>query len=341
MVTSIMTKSFLQSIKFLLFLICFCFVLIMDVNSNEEAKFTEWLKSFKEYALKQGVSQQTLNLTLDNVKFLKQVIKYDRKQPEFIEPTNVYVKKRANQNRKKIAVSKYKKNKELIHNIENKFNVEKEILLSLWGIETNFGKHVGKMDILSSLATLSFDQRRSKFFTSELITLLKLVDSDVIKKESLYGSWAGAIGNFQFMPSTIKNYAIDYNNDGNIDLKNSLQDSMASAANYIKRIGWRYNEPCFIKVNINKDIDTKIVNYSARNIHSKKSLKKWFKLGVQKPENFNLATNMKAALISPDGKESLEFFLVFGNYEKILKWNRSLRFAISVCTLSTMIKNEI
>ena len=101
MVTSIMTKSFLQSIKFLLFLICFCFVLIMDVNSNEEAKFTEWLKSFKEYALKQGVSQQTLNLTLDNVKFLKQVIKYDRKQPEFIEPTNVYVKKRANQNRKK------------------------------------------------------------------------------------------------------------------------------------------------------------------------------------------------------------------------------------------------
>ena len=341
MVTSLMSKPFLYLIKFLVFLIFFSFSLNQYLSSKENDKFKEWLKSFKQYALKKGVSERTLKITLSNVKYLDQVIKYDRKQPEFFELTHIYVKKRANEKRKKIALAKYKKNKKLINDIEKKFNIEKEILLSLWGIETNFGKHVGKMDILSSLATLSFDQRRSKFFTSELITLLKLVDNDVIKKDTLYGSWAGAIGNFQFMPSTIKNYAIDFNNDGKIDLKNSLHDSMGSAANYIKKIGWRYNEPCFFKVKLNNRIDTSMINYSAKKIHSKKSLKKWFKLGVAKIEGIDLASNLKAALISPDGKESLNFFLVFENYEKILKWNRSLRFAISVCTLSTMIQNEI
>ena len=115
------------------------------------------------------------------------------------------------------------------------------------GIETNFGKYLGKMDILSSLATLSFDKRRSAFFTNELLILLKLIDNNIIDKNILFGSWAGAFGNFQFMPTTIKNYAIDYNNDSNIELK-KIDDSFASAANYINKIGWETNSPCFIKI---------------------------------------------------------------------------------------------
>ena len=121
------------------------------------------------------------------------------------------------------------------------------------GIETNFGKYLGKMDIVSSLATLSFDKRRSKFFTEELLILLRLVEKEVIDKDILYGSWAGAFGNFQFMPRTIRNYAIDFNNNKNIELKN-IEDSFASAANYLKKIGWKKNQPCFYKINLNKRI---------------------------------------------------------------------------------------
>ena len=116
------------------------------------------------------------------------------------------------------------------------------------GIETNYGKYLGKMDIISSLATLSFDKRRSEFFTEELLILLRLVDKDIINKDILYGSWAGAFGNFQFMPRTIKNYAIDYNNNKRIELKN-IEDSFASTTNYLKTIGWKKNQPCFYRLN--------------------------------------------------------------------------------------------
>ena len=131
------------------------------------------------------------------------------------------------------------------------------------GIETNFGKYLGKMDILSSLATLSFDKRRSEFFTNELLILLKLVDKGIIDKEILYGSWAGAFGNFQFMPKTIKNYAIDYNKNKIIELK-KIEDSFASAANYLQKIGWKRGMPCFTKLTLKDNIPKKYLNSSAR-----------------------------------------------------------------------------
>ena len=140
------------------------------------------------------------------------------------------------------------------------------------GIETNFGKYLGKMDIISSLATLSFDKRRSAFFTSELLVLLKLIDRGVIDKNILFGSWAGAFGNFQFMPSTIENYAIDYNKNKNIELKN-IEDSFASAANYIKKIGWKKNQPCFYKIELKDEIPSKYLNSSAKKLNNKKKVK--------------------------------------------------------------------
>ena len=143
----------------------------------------------------------------------------------------------------------YNKKKKKIDEIENKFLVEKELLLALMGIETNYGTYLGKMDIVSSLATLSYDKRRSKFFSKELITLLKLIDDGLVDHNILFGSWAGAFGNFQFMPSTIDNYAIDFDNNNIIDLK-SLDDSFASAANYINKIGWKMNKPCFKKIEL-------------------------------------------------------------------------------------------
>ena len=306
--------------------------------SNEET-FDVWLQSYKKYALSNGVSQNTINLAFKNVKFLDQVIKYDRKQPEFFEDTITYVNKRANLLRLNKAKKLLEKNSTLFKNVESKFSVEKEILLALWGIETNFGRHVGKMDIISCLSTLSYDKRRRDFFSSQLLTLLKLIDKKLIDPEILFGSWAGAYGHFQFMPSTIKSYAIDYDGNGKIELKASLQDSLASAANYIRKIGWRKGEPCFYQVKLNKKLNKKYFNSSARDIKNRLPVSKWRRKGVVNLDGSDLETNLKAALILPDGKVNTPTYLVFQNYEKILKWNRSLRFAISVCTLANMIKS--
>ena len=313
-------------------------IVSLTFNAYAQENFDTWLASYKEYALKKGISQKTIDTTFKNVKFLEQVIRYDRKQPEFFEDTITYVNKRANVTRVKNAKKLLKKNKDLFIDVENKFSVEKEVLLALWGIETNFGKHVGKMDIISSLATLSYDKRRRDFFSSELLILLQLIDEKLLDVSTLYGSWAGAYGNFQFMPSTIKSYAIDYDDNNKIELKSSLKDSLASAANYISRIGWKKGEPCFYRVKLTDKIKKKYMNSSARKIENRLTISKWKKKGVVSYDGSLPETNLKAALILPDGKLDSPTFLVFENYEQILKWNRSLRFGISVCTLVNMIK---
>jgi len=234
----------------------------------------------------------------------------------------------------------------LIKIVENKFEVEKELLLALMGIETNFGTYVGKMDILSSLATLSYDKRRSEFFTKELLILLKLIDDNQVDYKTLYGSWAGAFGFFQFMPSTIKNHAIDFNQDNNLDLKNS-EDSYASAANYLNNIGWKKNSPCFYKINLNKDIPKKYLNVSAKKLKNKKKLIFFKKYITNFDDLKKVDKNLKVAVITPDkdivpDAETLNpAYIVFDNYEIILQWNRSLRFGLAVCTLKDKIKNEL
>jgi len=330
--------SFFFKIITLLFLFeVLIFNSVFAVTSDTD--FETWLTSYKKLALKKGISQKTIDIAFKDVKFLEQVIKYDRKQPEFFEDTITYVSKRATDSKAKKAKKLIKKNTHLFSEVENKFKVEKEMLLALWGIETHFGKHVGKMDIISSLATLSFDKRRRKFFSSQLLTLLKLIDEKLIDSNKLYGSWAGAYGNFQFMPSTIINYAIDYDGNNKIELKASLDDSLASAANYINKIGWEKGQPCFYRVKLTKKVKKKYINLSARKISHKLKVSKWKQKGVVNIDGSELKSNLKAALILPDGKPETPLFLVFDNYEKILKWNRSLRFGVSVCTLAGMIKS--
>ena len=321
-------------------------LLTINSSSDENINFKKWKKNFKVIALKNGISEKTFNKTMQNVKFLPKVIEYDRFQPEFYEDTKTYIAKRTSNKKLKKGLDFYKNNIILINIVEKNFEIEKELLLSLMGIETNFGTYVGKMDILSSLATLSYDKRRSEFFTNELLTLLKLVDSDKINHETLYGSWAGAFGFFQFMPSTIKNYAFDYNNDKYIDLKNS-EDAYASAANYLNKIGWKKNGLCFKKVELKENVPVKLLNVSAKKIHSKKMIKKYKKY-IKNYSDLNIKNeNQKVAIVTPD-KDIIPnaltlspAYLVFDNYEIILKWNRSLRFALAVCTLKNKFKNEI
>ena len=320
------------------------FFLISNANSNSHS-FELWLKNFKKQAIESGISVKVVNDVMNDARFLPKVIEYDRFQPEFYEDTFTYVKKRTSRKKVREGIKLYKKEKKIIDQVENYFKVEKEILLALMGIETNFGKYLGKMDIISSLATLSYDKRRSEFFTKELLILLNLIDKKIINKEILFGSWAGAFGNFQFMPRTIRNYAIDFNNNKLIELKETV-DSFASAANYLKKIGWKKNQPCFLKVELKENIPLKYLNSSARKIINKKKAI-FFKKYISNFENLKINPNQTSAIIIPDkdiipGAQTLApAYIIFDNYEKILSWNRSLRFALAVCTLKENFKNEI
>ena len=336
MIISKMFKFFFKSFFLFIFFINHSF-------ANDD--FNKWLINFKVKAMNSGISEKVVDELLSEAKFLPKVIEYDRYQPEFYEDTFTYIKKRSSNRKLKEGLKLYNKEKTIIETIEKDFNVEKELLLALMGIETNFGKYLGKMDIISSLATLSYDKRRSEFFTKELLILLKLVDRKIISKDILFGSWAGAFGNFQFMPRTIRNYAIDYNNNKTIELKN-IEDSFASAANYLKSIGWKKNQPCFYKIELKKNIPKKYLNSSARNIKNKKQFN-FLKNYIQNYKKLNVQDNLLAAIIIPDkdiipGAETLSpAYIVFENYEKILNWNRSLRFALAVCTLKENFENEI
>ena len=320
-------------------------LLNFTVLTAEDISFEDWLINFKIYALKNNISELTFDMTMSSVIFLPNVIKYDRYQPEFYEDTKTYISKRSSKLKVKKGIDLYKSNQSFIDSIDNKFSVEKSLLLALMGIETNFGTYVGKMDILSSLATLSYDKRRSEFFTRELITILQLIESKKINHDILYGSWAGAFGNFQFMPSTIDQYAIDYDNNNIIELK-STKDSFASAANYINKIGWKKKQPCFIKVILNKNVPKSFLNTSAKKLHNKNKfsvLKKY----INNDSSYLINDNLIGAIITPDkdiipDAETLEpAYIVFENYEKILQWNRSLRFGLAVCTLKGKFENVL
>ena len=323
-----------------------CLFLISKVIADDQIDFIKWKKNFKNLALKNNISEITFDTVMKNVRFLPKVIEYDRYQPEFYEDTKTYISKRASKKKVKSGIDFYKKNSTLIHKVEERFNIEKELLLSLMGIETNYGTYVGKMDILSSLATLSYDKRRSEFFTKELLILLKLIEKEQIDYKTLYGSWAGAFGFFQFMPSTINNHAIDYNNDDYIDLKNP-NDAYASAGNYLNNMGWKENSHCFYRIDLDENIPKKYLNVSAKKLKNKKKIK-YFKKYILNYENLkNIDQNLNVALITPDkdiipNAETLNpAYVVFDNYEIILKWNRSLRFALAVCTLKDKIRNEL
>ena len=332
----------MKTIK-ILFILLFSFLTLPSISND--TSFEDWLLNFKIYALKNNISEKTFDETMSKVIFIPKVIKYDRFQPEFYEDTKTYVTKRSSKQKVKKGVEIYTVNKNFINSIEEKFLIEKDLLLALMGIETNFGTYVGKMDILSSLATLSYDKRRSAFFTKELITILQLVESGVIDHKILYGSWAGAFGYFQFMPSTIKEYAIDYDENNLIELK-STKDSFASAANYLSQIGWKKNQPCFIEITLKANTPTKLLNTSAKKIHNKKKFGYLSKY-ISGNKDYNIDNELIGAIITPDKDIVLDSnnlkpaFIIFENYEKILQWNRSLRFGLAVCTLKDKFKNVL
>ena len=298
-------------------------------------EFNTWLDTLKIEARSKGISQSTIESSLSGIKPIPRVIELDRKQPEFTLTFEEYLGRVVSDRRIRIGKAKLVEHKKLLAEISIKYGVQPRYIIALWGIETDFGRITGGFPVISSLATLAYDGRRSKFFRKELFLALKIVDKGHITAKDMLGSWAGAMGQNQFMPSSFHAYAVDYNRDGSKDIWKTLPDIFASIANYLSKSGWQGDQTWGRAVRLPDKFSSKLLG---RKI--KKGLKQWHELGVRKLSGKDLPKrNLISSIIRPEKGMIGPAFVVYHNYGVILKWNRSNYFATAVGTLSDKIKH--
>ena len=303
--------------------------------ASEGMDFESWLEQFKIRAEKSGISQKTIKESLDNISHIPRVIELDRKQPEFKMTFKEYQNKVITNQRVNEGKSLLKKHSKILRKIANKYGVQPKYIVALWGIETSYGKNTGGFNIIPALATLGWEGRRGEFFSKELINALKIIDEGHITPSKMKGSWAGAMGQNQFMPSSFISFAVDENNDGKKDIWNTKEDIFASIANYLNKSGWNSKQRWGREVKYNDYIARSKIGLNA----PKLTLKEWHDLGVRLPngKSIPIVDGMKASLIVFNDKDGKSAFLVYNNYNVIMKWNRSVYFATSVGLLADKI----
>ena len=256
-------------VRYLLFLI-----LLLSLPLQVKAEnFEDWKKTFVKQATEEGIDADFMQKILPQIQLLPSVVQSDRKQPEFHATFWDYMDKRITENKIIQGKKQYEKYKPILHKAAQKYGVPPHYILAFWGLETNFGTYMGNVDTLSALATLVYDKRRRTFFTKQLITFIKIMQKNQL--DNVKGSWAGAFGHFQFMPTTFAAYAVDGDNDGRIDLVHSVPDAVESAAHYLSTIGWKNTQRWGREIKIPSD-----VNWSQIYLETPISLKQWADLGV-------------------------------------------------------------
>ncbi len=316
--------------KFLVFII---FIFIFPFSSFAKSGFNEIVQKIAIEAEQKGISDKVINEFKNKTKFIKRVVELDKSQPEFKLTLDQYLKRVVTATRIKKANQKYNENKNLLTKISKYYGVQSRFIVALWGVETDFGRLTGGFSVISALTTLVYDGRRYDYFKKELINALKIVNGGHININKMTGSWAGAMGQCQFMPSSFINYATDWDKDGSKNIWTSKPDVFASAANYLKRVGWSnkitWGRKVFIG-NYNDKIDEKKYNL----------LSYWASKGLLKANKGKLPNvKLKARLIIPDGYKNYGY-LVYKNFDSLLNWNRSNYFAIAVGTLADSIKEN-
>jgi membrane-bound lytic murein transglycosylase B len=282
----------------------------------------------RKTATEQGVSKLTIDKAFFELKLRPSAIASDKAQAEFNQNFWHYVNKRVSSVRLNNGKDTLKKNASLLTKASEKYGVPAYVIVAFLGLESNYGNYMGSESLIRSLATLAYDQRRSKFFTRELIAVLKLMDKKTIPFDAT-GSWAGAMGAVQFMPTNVIAYGVDANNDGKVDLWNEKADIYASAANFLNKLGWKKGEKWGREALIPKNF-----NYQLTGLNNEKTVNEWAALGVRRGNNSNLPkSNFKASLIVPMGHKG-PAFLVYRNFNAIMGWNRSILYALSVAYLS-------
>ncbi|MBL8499212.1 MAG: lytic murein transglycosylase [Nitrosomonas sp.] len=298
----------------------------------DDSGFGECIARMKSQARLEGISDNTVNQVLSKVKRLPRIIELDRRQPEFTQTFANYFTTRINEERIQRGRELYARHHVLLDKIQRESGIPAQFLISFWGLETSYGGHFGDWPVLDSLATLACDTRRSTFFTQELLNAMRIVDAGDITAERMIGSWAGAMGHMQFMPSTFLRYAKDVDGDGRRDLWGSIPDAMGSAANFLQQLGWVPGLNWGQEVLLPRSFD-----YSLAGRDQMLSLEEWTTLGVTTTSGAPLApAAQKAALIIPSGYQG-PAFLVTKNFYIIMRWNRSEFYALSVGHLADRI----
>ena len=297
-----------------------------------------WLQELRVEALGKGIRKDTFEKAFKGFKPIARIIELDRRQPEFTLTFSKYLSKVIPNSRVKRGKEKYLENKKLLDKIAKKYGVQPRFIMAFWGVETSFGRHFGGFSVVHSLATLAFDGRRSKFFRGELFRALRILNQGHISHDQMKGSWAGAMGNFQFMPSSFENFAVDYDGDGKRDIWNNKGDAFASAANYLSKSGWKSDQTWGRAIKLPENFDRSLVTKK-----EKKPNKEWQKLGVRRIDGGDLPQrNLQASIVIAMNKKTGELgqaFIVYSNYNVTLKWNRSTFFAIAVGLLADRIGN--
>lgn len=299
-----------------------------NVQPSDSEGFLVWLDAFKQEAKTEHISSNTIKATFKNAKYLPQVIVFDRAQPEFISPFLIYIEKRVTPNQIALGRTMLQQHEVLLNQIEAQYSVPKNVLVAFWGLETSYGANKGNYGLPSALMTLAYEGRRAEFFRGQLLDTMRIVDAGHNNIAGMRGSWAGAMGHMQFMPSTLLKHGVDADGDGRINIWTSLPDAFASAANYLAKTGWRKDEPAALEVKLPENFDYSLAHYNHR-----KSVVEWSKLDVLDTENKALPSLENAAIVLPQGYKG-PAFMVFSNFDVIMDWNRSVNYALSVAHLA-------
>ena len=329
--------------KFLYFAFLFVFctnIALAKVKSVEEqrAEWNEWIEDLKEEMIDKGISKNTVKKAYQSDYFheIKEVVLQDKKQAEFILTSDVYLNKLVNKDRVKKAREHYKELLPKYTIISEKYSVPLNYLIAFWAVETHFGYNKGKYHLIDGLTNLSYKNRRADFFKKELYNVLKIMDTYNLDGDKMMGSWAGAMGHFQFMPSTYNAYAIDYDNDGVADIWDSFDDAIASAANYLSELGWKKDEPWGQEVILPWNFD-----YKLSGPKKYKKVSEWKKLGIlaYDGKQLSLPGDAAATIILPDGRHG-RAYITLSNFRRIMIWNRSTNYALAIVKLADYIVSD-
>lgn len=311
-------------------IIILSYLIFGNASAHADAAFEEWLALLRVDAREAGVSDATIAKALSDVQLREKIVKADRNQPEFKMTYPIYKQKVVTAGRVAKGKRLWQEHKPLLDEIGAYYGVQPRFIVALWGIESSYGRYTGGFSVINALATMAYDGRRAAFFRKELLEALHIIDEGHITYEDMKGSWAGAMGQSQFMPSSFRAYAVDWNKDGKTDIWGTKADVFASIANYLKQARWRDDLTWGRQVSLPDGFDgsdlatDKIV----------KSMDDWRALGVKNSDGSPLPErNLSSRLILPDGEEELAF-IAYSNFDSILRWNRSNYFALAVGALS-------
>lgn len=300
--------------------------------ADNPAGFTDYLDKIRTQAEQKGISSQTLDQALSHVTYLHRSVKADRNQPERRLTLDSYLPRAVPDWKIKKARKLYVEHQALLKKIGKKYGVQPRFIVALWGIETNFGAYTGNTEVINALATMAYEGRREAFFRKELLNALQIIDDGNVDFEHMIGSWAGAMGQTQFMPSSYLAFAVDENNDGRKDIWTTLPDVFGSIANYLAKSGWDDSMTWGRQVKIPAGFDMSLTG-----LDTTKPMAQWQALGVRRYDGSALpGRQLQASLIAPDSADG-RVYLVYDNYKVLMKWNRSLYFGCAVGYLSNRI----